>query len=406
MKRSDIKQIPIGLVKMEELEGKDIFIFGTSSSKDRCLSLLNIPYHLVGYCDNNKALWGKSIDGVLVYSPLELQKYALSHQECIIIIASAFEYEILPQLRNELNLSNKVVLMDQLLPSGFQGLLKEKQLHSDETKEQLIKELCKEAFPLDNEELVENTQEIAVYSAPKVGNTTLLTGLGYKFKANKTFCQLHSMDRLQFSLEQKKKCTSKVKKVITGVRDAVGQNLSLLYQFLYFNCLICGDEGNDAQKVFQYYVQDSIINEEKRRSEGTYGYELEYRTPFLMQSWHDDVLKAEFGIDVYQYPFDKERGYSIYKLNGYEVLVYQMEKMSSLYDVFREFIGDSSMNFEKQNDGGEKWYAKSYKDFRKNVAFEPEYIEKTYSGKMMQHFYSEEDICKFKEKWKNQLIED
>lgn len=229
--------------------------------------------------------------------------------------------------------------------------------------------------------------------------------MGYKFREASSFSNFHSMSRPQLTDNQKKECTSRVKKIVTGVRDAVAQNLSLLYQEPYFYCMALGDEGQDAQKVFQYYVMDSIIHEKERRAYGTYGYELEYRTPLLIQSWYDDVLKTEFEIDIYKYPFDKEKGYSIYQIGEYEILVYQLEKLDSLYDIIRDFIGIETLHFEKTNDGELKWYKDYYSNFKKNVAFEKEYIDKTYSGKMMKHFYSDEDIAKFRSKWESHIMQ-
>ena len=392
-------------ITLEELKNKSFFIFGVSKAKDLLIQMLNIPYHLIGYCDNNSALWGTKIDNIPVYSPQELQDYTSIHKECCIIIASAFEYEIYPQLVEELNIKNKIYLIDQIFPAGFQYLFEKSSKHSSLSKNELIKQFCKTQFLTDNKTIVNNTKELAVYSAPKVGSTTLTTALGYHFRAHTVFFLFHSMDRPQFTSEQKQIVISKVKKIITGVRDAVSQNISLIYQFPHFHCLSCGSDGHNAQKVFDYYIADSIINEKKRRLEGSYGYQLEYRAPFLMQSWHDDTLKPEFGIDLYKYPFDKENGYSIYKINNYEILVYQMEKMDKFYDIFRDFIGDPSLIFQKTNDSQFKWYAESYDRFKKNVVLDKEYIRKTYSGKMMKHFYSDLDIKKFKRKWENNIVE-
>lgn len=407
MKRAEIKNIPLRMIKIENLKDREIIVFGTSKAKDILMQMIKgVSYYLVAYCDNNKALWGNKIDNVLVYSPSELKKYVYLHKNCIIIIASAFEHEIFPQLRNELKIKNEIILTDQLFSSGFQHLLQIRMINTTKSKKEIIKEICSHAFIIDTNTITKNIKELAVYSAPKVGNTTINVGLGYKFRAHTEFFHFHSMSRPQFIKEQKKQCVSKVRKIITGVRDAIAQNLSLVCQFPYYHCMILGNDGYDAQKVFTYYAMESIIYEEERRAEGTYGYQLEHRTPFLIQSWFDDTLKAEFGIDLYQYPFDREKGYSIYKIGKYEVLVYQVEKMDMFYDIFREFIGNPNLEFKKENDGGLKWYKESYSELKKNVALEKEYVEKTYSGKMMQHFYSKEDIEKFRKKWQKNIIED
>lgn len=54
---------------------------------------------------------GKLIDNVYVYSPIELKEYVDLHKECIIVIASAFEHKIYPQLREELKITNRINLL-------------------------------------------------------------------------------------------------------------------------------------------------------------------------------------------------------------------------------------------------------------------------------------------------------
>lgn len=405
MNKKDIK-IPLGIIDIKELiNNKDIFIFGTSKSKDNLLKMIEgLSYHLIGYCDNSQKKIGKFIDNVYVYSPAELKEYTNIHKECIIIIASSFEYEIIPQLRKELNITNKIIVMDEIYLSGSRRLLEKKTKNTTRSENELIREICDEYISVDTQQLIKDTPELVVYSAPKTGNTTINTAMGYEFGNMYFFSPFHSMSRLRLTADQKKECASRVKKIITGVRDAVAQNLSLIYQFPWFHCMVLGDEGYDAQKVFQYYIMDSIIHEKSRRESGTYGFELEHRTPYLIQSWYDDTLKPEFGIDLYEYPFDKEKGYSIYHVGKYEILVYQIEKMDLLYDVIRNFIGIETLKFEKTNDGKLKWYKDYYLNFLEKVVFEKEYIEKTYTGKMMKHFYSDEDIAKFKSKWESHII--
>ena len=304
-----------------------------------------------------------------------------------------------------MKITNKIIEIHELYSSGYQRLLTKRMENVTASKNELIQEICSEFFHIDKEKLVENTPPIVIYSAPKTGNTTLNTGMGQRFLENIFFSQWHSMSAIGLNTSQKRECASRVKKIVTGVRDAVAQNLSLVYEIPYFHCMVLGEEGYDAQKVFSYYVMDSIIHEKKRRESGTYGFELEHRAPHLIQSWYDDTLKPEFGIDLYDYPFDKEKGYSIYQIGEHEILVYQLEKLDSLYDIIRDFIGIETLHFEKTNDGELKWYKDYYSNFRKNVAFEKEYIDKTYSGKMMKHFYSDEDIAKFRSKWESHIMQ-
>ena len=208
------------------------------------------------------------------------------------------------------------------------------------------------------------------------------------------------MDRLRFDEKEKKICASKVKKIIIGVRDAVAQNISMVFEIQDFYCLLLGKDGRDAQKVFHTFVEESICHEKTKRQKREYGFEQFHHTPFLIQSWFDDVFLKDFKIDIFQLPFDKKKGYSIYKnIEGYDILIYQLEKLNNLESIFRDFTEKKNFQIKKQNDSEKKWYAESYNNFKENIKINNAYLEKTYSGKMMKHFYSEEDIIKFRNKW-------
>ena len=110
-------------------------------------------------------------------------------------------------------------------------------------------------------------------------------------------------------------------------------------------------------------------------------------------------------MDLYQFPFDKEKGFSIYHVNkNLDILVYQLEKLNSLSKEIGEFFGIKDLELIRGNDSGNKWYKESYLSAEKNMPIYQEYFDNCYSNKYIKHFYKEEDIDKFKNKWRKNVV--
>ena len=74
--------------------------------------------------------------------------------------------------------------------------------------------------------------------------------------------------------------------------------------------------------------------------------------------WFDNELKRHFGVDVYQYDFDKERGYSTIQKGDVEVLIIKFEKMKEVGEkCIGEFIGDTNFKINDYNISKDKWYS-------------------------------------------------
>ena len=95
----------------------------------------------------------------------------------------------------------------------------------------------------------------------------------------------------------------------------------------------------------------------------------------------------------------------IIKEGNVELLVYQLEKMNSLSGVIKEFIGAKKFQLVPANRAEDKWYNKYYKVTKKNIQLPRSYVDYYYNSKFMKHFYTEEDIQKFYQKWSKQIME-
>jgi len=178
--------------------------------------------------------------------------------------------------------------------------------------------------------------------------------------------------------------------VISLVRDPVARNISAFFQILK---LYAYSFKNDTQYMQMDLDQkvDVLIREFFRK--------FNHEDIF---SWFDEEMKATFGIDVFERPFDQSIGYRVYERDGNRLLVLQFERLSGLVDVIRNFLGLPEFELSRENVGETKDYAPLYKRFRERIRFDDAFLDRMYNNPFVRHFYSEEDIEAFRRKWSKQ----
>lgn len=124
--------------KMEFFSGKDIILFGGGSCGIRALEeFVNVGARIIAFCDNNRTLSGKMLNGYKIISPDQLYNYPNAK----IIISSTYDEEIEKQLK-DMNLFNyyriKLGVLKEVLPKeNFQNRL----LNNEEANQYLYDKL-------------------------------------------------------------------------------------------------------------------------------------------------------------------------------------------------------------------------------------------------------------------------
>lgn len=398
-----------------ELNERKVIIFGTSNGSDIVIDMLLrnniIEKNILFFCDNNSNLWEKEkkrnqIERKIL-SPNELEKYCKNHKKVIIIIATMvekFSSEIVKQLRSY-NIQNIIIFIKEMI------LLEKVLVSIEKSREGLdILRCCREALFEEDKankrywfyrELLENTdrqhQLLSLFTPTKTGSSTVYSSLPYGYPISKVHNSLWMLP------EDKINYKKYVKKIIIGVREPIAQNMSLIYEMVH--CIKTRERWISAnpQDIFNWYVINSILDSVKRKDERQYGFESEVGYGMLIQSWFEDELESGLGINIFKYPFDKRKGYQIININECEILLYRLESMNSLEEIFGKFLEIENFKFVKTNNAKFKWYSESYQNFKKYVVMPQEYIDISYNSKYMKHFYTEEEILKFREKWEKHV---
>lgn len=260
--------------------------------------------------------------------------------------------------------------------------------------------------------LMNNKNPILVYQMGKVGSSTVtktlkkalntpvyhvhfLTDDGLKMQAEAFLKYRHhdlpvfvkQAQAIKSKIEQK---TNNKWKIITLVRDPIARDISDLFQNfqrLLGEHLDSSGKIKDINKIIEL-LQAKFAN---------YNQESDFAS-----TWFDRELKTRFNVDVYDYPFDQEQGFSIINHHQADILVMRLENLNqSLNQACQEFLGIhlTEQDIANKNVSQDKQYFDDYKYVVKNIIIPRETCQKIYASKYVRHFYTQEMIDKFISKW-------
>jgi len=110
--------------------------------------------------------------------------------------------------------------------------------------------------------------------------------------------------------------------------------------------------------------------------------------------------KDIIGINILEYPFQTEKGFSIIKKENVELFVYRLENLSNIFtDGMEEYLGIPALSLKTVNVGENDSQKKEYKMAKTNIRLDKEFLQDVYSSSLVKHFYSKDEIDSFIEKW-------
>lgn len=170
-------------------------------------------------------------------------------------------------------------------------------------------------------------------------------------------------------------------RIITLVRDPVERSLSgFFYQF----------RNEDVEKLRMLSGHPEDLLEIFIKS-GPGNYTLQ---------WFDREFRKRTKLDIYKYGFNKEYGCSVVGDKGLRVLIIKAESNNNIKEKAIEgFLGCGEFILETKNTAAEWNHYEIYNKFKKEVKFPLEYLDKMYKSKLTAHFYSDDEIRTFYEKW-------
>ncbi|WP_324291912.1 putative capsular polysaccharide synthesis family protein [uncultured Ilyobacter sp.] len=165
-------------------------------------------------------------------------------------------------------------------------------------------------------------------------------------------------------------------KIITLTREPISRNVSGFFQNL-----------------------EDFISKKKSEKKELIDMFFKKEDNYYTISWFDRELSSIFGIDIYKGKFCKDRGYQIIEKGNIKTFVTRIENLNRISKQLGEFLEIENFILENVNEGSDKWYSSMYNELKTEIEFPADYIEKRYISKYMKHFYTDEEINKFKNKW-------
>lgn len=226
-------------------------------------------------------------------------------------------------------------------------------------------------LPLHNDEI------ILIYQPGKVASSTVYKSI---LNYNKYTLHCHVLDNVKENNDTLLQLLEiKTAKIISLVRDPVERQIAVMWQNIHQIHRYSADA--DFRDIEKNFFPEDFVG-------GEFG-------------WFDRQMKKVFNIDVFEYPFDQNKGYSIIKKGNIEVLLMKMERLNALEDVIGTFLNIEKFKLDNENIGLEKAYRFAYRDYKKDFGLPKEVLENVYiKNEKTKHFYSEQERIAFYDKWK------
>ena len=239
-----------------------------------------------------------------------------------------------------------------------------------------------------SEEIIFNNP-LLIYTFGKVGSKTLyesfqksipVVHIHYIYRyCHSYFCESHFSKFLSL-------LRNRPVKIITVVREPLSQVISRFFHLLHKNSPLGHNDFEDIKEELGCFLEESRENN--------------------IFSWFEEELEKVFELNVFEFPFDKEKGYTIIKKDNIEILLLKLEKMNDLIDVIGDFGGVESFALENRNVANMSPYAEFYKEAKEKILFDKDYVDLFYRyNSKFDYFYSKEEKLGFLKKWRKNLPE-
>jgi hypothetical protein len=119
-------------------------------------------------------------------------------------------------------------------------------------------------------------------------------------------------------------------------------------------------------------------------------------------TWFDVELKKILNIDIYSYPFPKEKGSLVIENGNFRLLVLKLElNDSNIEKAIIDFLCiDDDFKLIRTNVSRNKIIGDTYKEFKKKLILPQGYIDQMTNSKYFKHFYSKNEIKKIIDNYK------
>lgn len=415
--------IPLSKIddKLSIYNENKVILFGAGNvGKQVYARLKSAGIRIFLFCDNSQEKWNTKMDGISIVPPERLAALSVPF---LIQISSTYNDEIEDQL-TKMGITNYISIheFEQRMYdlSKYQVLNTTSQRYHYANHAHLFDVLkTNNEWPAFDYALRANFYHYSDYLIlclpPKTGDWTLNASFAQSGVEYVNFWHsFHHMNPLLKELLQGKRL-----KIITAVREPVSQNLSIFFNMCdsFWDVPEYWENGGDVQALFDSWIVQETKSEaqlhrnnlDKNAAKITFPYFDAFKKAenidYVIQNFFENQFEPYSGIDIYQYPFDREKGYSVIHTETADLFIYQLEKLNEIKEMLENFVGIENTRWIHSNVGSEKWYSAAYQMAREKIEFSRDYIEECYNTRLVTHFYKPEDIERYRRQWESHIAE-
>jgi FkbM family methyltransferase len=121
---------------------------------------------------------------------------------------------------------------------------------------------------------------------------------------------------------------------------------------------------------------------------------------YLVEHFFFDQFRDAIDLDVYSKPFDREAGFLVIHGTRAEALVLRFEDLPSAYgSAVEAYFGISGLTLPWLQNSSEALESELYRELSESVRLKRDVLDKVYSSRYVRHFYSDDEIARFYERW-------
>lgn len=402
-------------------EADQIVLYGAGEKGRKVFEwLTDARISISGFCDNDEKKWGEYVEGVEIFSPYMLKKMVENQKNKIIYLVAAIQF---PQ--ELLDLIEHIGLFDicEVRLITFWGIKAAFQINAESIYGKQSKRVA--LLEIENKirtnkiiiEEIDYLRKLVTADKDTVWlvqpGKTASSSLELRLKeSNISFIKEHHLEYPNHILgedcrhvwENIVKESRKSLRIISAVREPLARDYSAFWQVFTEGTergMLLPFLKGDFQQMYNSYINLILGGDAYRKQM------LGIYTPLTWYDefeWFDEQIRKHLDVDIYQYPFDKERGYIIIKKGNIELFLFKVEKMGSILNEISSFVGAEKLSTINSNTAKQKWYGLAYAQFRKEVKLPDKYVEHYYCDNCkMDYFYTPKEKSAFLQKWKNNI---
>ncbi len=175
--------------------------------------------------------------------------------------------------------------------------------------------------------------------------------------------------------------------IITIIREPLSRSVSSFFQNTEF---------------FKSEIEKGDIQIDNTKAKEMLLQQLKSDVSGQLEKWFEEEIEGNFGIDVFEEPFDNHEGFNITRNGRYNHLLIKMECLSEKFPLaIQEFLElEKPIILKNANVAEQKHYSNNYREIKKDLTLDSRYIEEVISSTYFQKFYSSQTES-LKQKWKN-----